>query len=713
MRLALASLLTLLLAVPASGQPPSGQPAPAEPPTLPPVVVEGARLPDERTITEEQAREELRRVPGGAEVVGERQIEESRASNLQDVLEMVPGVWIRPRFGAADESQLSIRGSGLRNNFHLRGVNVLLDGFPYGNADGFSDFESLELLDTKRVEVYKGANALRFGGNTLGGAINLVTKTGADAGTVEIRSEAGSFGFFKNHLATGRVYGPFDVYIGLTDVELDGYREHSDQLRRRVYTSWGYRLPGGTSLRLDLNYVRNEEKLPGALTHDELRRDPRRADPANLNLREAAARDYDYTRGALTIRMPLTETQALEWATQLNYQDLHHPLSFAVIDDTTYSYSTELRWLVGAPLFERANRFTAGLQYFGTRQIDVNLSNVAGAPAVTTKNQLNIAHSIGLYAENQLDVTPNFTAVVGGRGQYSIREVRDRFFRDAPGDLDANDSDSVDFLSVSPRVGFVWTVARTAQVYGNASHSYEPPLLLELTAPGQLQGDLGQLKAQKAWQFELGTRGTLGRRLGWDLSIYDIELWDEIQNVNVRPFPGAPFTIPRFRNIDRSRHTGLEAAADLLLLEDLARRVGLGAGGDALRVRAAYTFSRFVFVDDRNFGGNDLPGAPRHFVRTELRYDHASGFWLAPNVETVPQGYDVTSENDARTQPYATVGVRLGYTYRPWQLSAYFEGRNLNDKTYTSSVVVDAATRRFFEPADGRAFYGALEWRFR
>jgi iron complex outermembrane receptor protein len=701
-------MVVLLLAAPAAAQPP-----PTSEPRLPPVIVEGVRVPEERTAPEEQVREEIRRVPGGVDVVGEQQIKDSRASNLQDVLEFVPGVWIRPRMGAADESQLSIRGSGLRNNFHLRGVNVLLDGFPYGNADGFSDFESLELLDTKRIEVYKGANALRFGGNTLGGALNLVTKTGYDAGSIEARSEAGSFGFFKHHLATGQVHGPFDLYLGLTGVDLDGYRDHSDQVRRRVYSSWGYRLPGGTTIRLDLNYVRSEENLPGALTKAELDRSPRRADPSNVNLRLDAARDYDYTRGALTIRAPLGETQTLEWGTQLNYQDLHHPLSFAVIDDTTYSYSTELRWIDAAPLFERGNRLTIGAQYFGTRQIDTNITNVSGAPPVRTKNQLNIAHTLGLYAEDQFDVTPALTAVAGGRLQYSIRAVRDRFLRDAPGDIDANDSDSVDFLSFSPRAGFVWRLGRAAQVYGNASHSYEPPLLLELTAPGQLQGNLSQLDAQKAWQFELGTRGDLGKRLGWDLSVYDIELWDEIQNVNVTPFPGAPFTIPRFRNIDRSRHTGLEAGVDLLLVEDIARRLGLGGGGDRLRARVAYTFSRFVFVDDPSFGNNDLPGAPRHFVRAELRYDHASGFWLAPNLETVPRGYYVNSENDARTDAYTTFGTRLGYTYKPWHLGAFFEGRNLPNVTYASSVVVDAANRRFFEPADGRAFYGGLEWRFR
>jgi iron complex outermembrane receptor protein len=701
------ALAGLLLATPSLAQQPTA-------PTLPPVVVEGARVPADRQAPEDEAREEMRRVPGSVDLIGARQIKESRGANLKDVLDFTPGVMIRPRFGAADESQLSIRGSGLRNNFHLRGVNVLIDGFPYGNADGFSDFESFELLDTKRIEVYKGANALRFGGNTLGGAINLVTKTGADAGLFEVRSEAGSFGFYKNHLASGVVYGPLDVYIGLTDVELEGYRDHSDQQRQRVYTSWGGRLPGGTTARLDLNYVKNRENLPGALTQQELDRNARAADPANIALRLRAARNYDYTRGALTLRTPLSETQTLEWATQLNYQDMHHPLSFAVIDDTTWSYSTELRWILAAPLLEHGNRLTAGLQYFGTRQIDVNFSNVTGTPPAKTKNQLNIADTVGVYAEDQLDVTPAFTAVLGGRGQYSISSVRDRFTKsDGTGDRDGNDSDSVDFLSFSPRAGFVWRVGPTVQVYGNASRAYEPPLLLELTAPGQLQGNLGQLAAQKSWQFEVGTRGNWGKRLGWDLAVYDIELWDEIQNVNVQPFPGAPFTIPRFRNVDRTRHTGLEAGADLLLVEDIARRVGLGRAGDALRLRAAYTFSRFVFVDDVNFGNNDLPGAPRHFVRAEVRYDHTSGFWIAPHVEVVPHGYYVNSENNARTQAYTTFGARVGYTYKPWQLSAYFEGKNLTDATYASSVQVDSAVRRFFEPGDGRGFYGGLEWRFR
>jgi iron complex outermembrane receptor protein len=699
------ALCALALAPPALAQP-------GEPTRLPPVVVEREKLPPaERTQTEEQARQAIERVPGSVDLIGEKEITESRAINLQDVLEFTPGVLIRPRFGVADESQLSVRGSGLRNNFHLRGINLLIDGFPYGNADGFSDFESLELLAFKRIEVYKAANALRFGGNSLGGAINFVTKTGHDAGLFELRSEAGSFDFFKQYLGTGQVYGPFDLYVAATHTELDGYRDHSSQRRERLYSTFGYLLPGGTSLRLDLTYVRSDETLPGALTRREFRRDPRQADPTFEQ--QVAARDYNYVRGAFTLRTPLTEHQVLEWATQLNYQDLDHPLPFAVIDNTTYSWSSELRHIFTAPIFGLSQRLTTGLQYSGTRQIDVQLQNTLGQRGDETKNQINIASNFALYVEEQLDVTRALTAVLGGRAQYARRSVRDRFFDDGFGDIDANDSDDVDFFSVSPTAGFVWHVAPTVQVYGNATRTYEAPLLLELTAPGVLQGGLDELKAQKAWQFEVGTRGTVGDWLTWDVAVFDIELWDELQNVNVQPFPGAPFTIPRFRNIDRTRHTGVEVGAEVRVLEDIAPRLGLGTLGDQLKLRAAYTWSRFVFVDDPMFGDNDLPGAPPHFVRAELRYDHRSGFWVAPGVEAVPEGYFVNSENTVKTDPYALLLLRAGYTYAPWNLSVSFEARNLTDVRYVSSVQTDVGNGRYFEPGDGRAFYGGVQWRWK
>ncbi|MGH7819669.1 MAG: TonB-dependent receptor domain-containing protein, partial [Candidatus Binatia bacterium] len=415
-----------------------------------PTVVEGARIAPDRTLDDAAARRELERIPGGTAVVGREEITDARAANLVDALEFVPGVMIRPRFGAADESQLSVRGSGLRNNFHLRGINVLIDGFPYGNADGFSDFESLELLATKRIEVYKGANALRFGGIGLGGAINLVTRTGHDAAPLEVRSEGGSFGFHKHYGATGRVSGPFDAFAAFTDTELDGFREHAEQVRRRFYATAGYAAERGATARLDLNYVQSGEQLPGALTREELDRDPRQAEAESVAA--DAQRDYDYLRGALTLRSPLGEAQVLEGSAQANYQDLDHPLSFAILTGETYSWSVGTRYILHAPLLDRSNRLTLGAEYAATRQGDVRFENAGGARrGAATRDQTNKATNVGVYLEEQHTLTERLDLVAGGRFQYAERSVDD----DRSGPEESPD-DSTDFLDFSPKLGFVY-----------------------------------------------------------------------------------------------------------------------------------------------------------------------------------------------------------------------------------------------------------------
>jgi len=84
-----------------------------------------------------------------------------------------------------------------------------------------------------------------------------------------------------------------------------------------------------------------------------------------------------------------------------------------------------------------------------------------------------------------------------------------------------------DFLSYTPKLGFVWKVAPTSRVFGHVSRSTNRRCYSSWTAPGQIPGP-SISSAQKAWQFEVGP-GDARRRVAWDLSLYDIELWDEIQ----------------------------------------------------------------------------------------------------------------------------------------------------------------------------------------
>ena len=113
--------------------------------------------------------------------------------------------------------------------------------------------------------------------------------------------------------------------------------------------------------------------------------------------------------------------------------------------------------------------------------------------------------------------------------------------------------------------------------------------------------------------------------------------------------------MPAYQNIDRSRHWGVEVALDLQLA--YARFCAAE--------QTSYTYSRFEFVRDDEFGNNDLPGAPRHFTTAGLLWQHGSGFWLAPQVEWVASRWFVDSENQSSAGAYWLANLRAGYDHAP------------------------------------------------
>jgi hypothetical protein len=70
----------------------------------------------------------------------------------------------------------------------------------------------------------------------------------------------------------------------------------------------------------------------------------------------------------LTLRTPLGENQVWNGRPSSDYQDLDHPLSFAVIDQTTYNWGTEARYIVSRAAVSPRQTVTIGLQYFSTRR---------------------------------------------------------------------------------------------------------------------------------------------------------------------------------------------------------------------------------------------------------------------------------------------------------------------------------------------------------
>src|SRR3546814_20102972 len=74
------------------------------------------------------------------------------------------------------------------------------------------------------LEVYRGANGLRFGASSLGGAINAVTPSARTLGHgFEARVEGGSFGTWRGHAKAGHVGERGDPLIAVTGSGQDGH----------------------------------------------------------------------------------------------------------------------------------------------------------------------------------------------------------------------------------------------------------------------------------------------------------------------------------------------------------------------------------------------------------------------------------------------------------------------------------------------------------
>lgn len=72
----------------------------------------------------------------------------------------------------------------------------------------------------------------------------------------------------------------------------------------------------------------------------------------------------------------------------------------------------------------------------------------------------------------------------------------------------------------------------------------------------------------------------------------------------------------------------------------------------------------------------------------------------------------VNDSGTAHADSYFLTDLRLGvedYRSGRARISPYFAIQNLFDRTYTSSVIVNAFGNRFFEPGPGRTFRVGLD----
>jgi len=380
-----------------------------QPTELDSVIVTGARNPEDPPVVAE-TRARLSRTPGAVAVVSAESYANRYAPNLADVLRDVPGVYARKKWGG--DVRLSIRGSGIGNSSHNRGTLLAQDGIPFNEADGFGDFQLIDPLIARYTEVYKGGNALRFGGALLGGAINLVTPTGRTAGhEQEVRIDGGSYGTARAHVAVARTYDSWDVFAAWTGQVADGWRDQSQTRDQHASLNMGRRFGEDREVRLIVSGGYVHQQIPGSVTLGQALNNPTAPNAANRALNYQ--RDYGSVRTAVQTRWRLNDTTVFEGGVYGTWKDLDHPI-FQVIDQQSRNYGAFGRFdWTGQAFGLPADAYYGA--YLRVGDLDANQwVNLAGSRGARTAKSRQNARAADVFAEGRLFVMPQLALVAGG-----------------------------------------------------------------------------------------------------------------------------------------------------------------------------------------------------------------------------------------------------------------------------------------------------------
>ena len=151
-----------------------------------------------------------------ASVLTPTDLQDRQTQIVSDILRDVPGVAVNRGGAVGSLTQVRIRGA--ESNHTL----VLIDGIKASDPfAGEFDFATLIADDVARVEVLRGEQSALYGSDAIGGVVQYITLTGAEAPGMRARAEGGSFGAFNG---TARFAG----VVGALDYAISGGYQRSD-----------------------------------------------------------------------------------------------------------------------------------------------------------------------------------------------------------------------------------------------------------------------------------------------------------------------------------------------------------------------------------------------------------------------------------------------------------------------------------------------------
>lgn len=362
-------------------------------------------------------------------VIDRAEIERQQFRLLADALRLVPGLTLADRGAPGTVSGVFMRGTKTEH------TGLLIDGRPVpANLAGAYNLETTPLDNIERIEVLRGPASSLYGGKTIGGVIQILTRSGRGLEKPESSAffEAGSYGSFREGFSTLGAAGDFDWAFEAGRADVQGQRINSRFEQSSANGRTGWQFNDTLRLELDGRWYEAQTGLPGTRFRD---------DPDDRLLTEF----WSVSPRLIWDTTPRWR-QTLTWAYNRfrqvadGFTGPFNPNNRSTVRHHFWEYQSEFRpvdrWTLTAGLWLQDLNFTRFNDSLGVRDIDQNETNLAG------------------YLQSQAEILPGVNLVSG------LRYDRYSDFEDA----------------VTWRAGLSWRVPRLGSLlHGNYGTAFSPP----------------------------------------------------------------------------------------------------------------------------------------------------------------------------------------------------------------------------------------------
>jgi Outer membrane cobalamin receptor protein len=314
------------------------------------ISADGDQLPEAEPVVVSATRFDipLDQSPASVSVIDSQDIENKQIERAADALREVPGVAVVQTGTAGQLTSVFMRGLPSQD------MQVLLDGIPINQGlAGQFDFANLTTDNFDRIEVARGPQSTIYGPRALAGVVQIFTKQGAGPPGVTLSSEGGTYGTFRETLASDGKIGIFDYSIGASRLDTDNARPNNQYRNSDVVADFGLspdpHLRIGSLFLYSLSDTGNPNSIFDPKPFDNFLTERWLIGP-HLDWRptdwweQRIIFDYDHERQLNDPNQDgfVGPTRALFRQTQLDYQNNIRPVSWLTLTDGFFFYDNKV-----------------------------------------------------------------------------------------------------------------------------------------------------------------------------------------------------------------------------------------------------------------------------------------------------------------------------------------------------------------------------------